>query len=59
MQAQIGNLPEESLEHYSDQMQSLVDRFETATSTYSTLTADDLADGLVDDIDNALDDLDF
>ena len=59
LQAQIGNLPEESLEHYSDQMQSLVDRFETATSTYSTLTADDLADGLVDDIDNALDDLDF
>ena len=59
LQTQIANLPEESLEHYSDQMQSLVDRFETATSTYSTLTADDLADGLVDDIDNALDDLDF
>lgn len=59
LETQIANLPEESLEHYSDQMQSLVDRFETATSTYLTLTADDLADGLADDIDSALDNLDF
>lgn len=59
LQTQIENLPKEDQEHYSDQMQSLSDRFNTATSTYVKLTADEATDGLVDDIDSALNNLDF
>ena len=59
LQTQIENLPEEDQEHYSDQMQSLSDRFNSATSAYVKLTADEITDGLTDDIDSALDNLDF
>ncbi|MGN1039219.1 MAG: hypothetical protein ACI4PI_00845 [Oscillospiraceae bacterium] len=59
LQTQIENLPEEDQKHYSDQMQSLSDRFNSATSAYVKLTADEITDGLTDDIDSALDNLDF
>ena len=59
LQTQIENLPEEDQKYYSDQMQSLSDRFNFATSAYVKLTADEITDGLTDDIDSALDNLDF
>lgn len=59
LQTQIENLPEEDQKYYSDQMQSLSDRFNSATSAYVKLTADEITDGLTDDIDSALDNLDF
>ncbi len=59
LQIQIENLPEEDQEHYSDQMQGLSDRFNSAISAYVKLTADEATDGLADDIDSALNNLDF